>query len=144
MRSTGRTSGCGCGVSSTVCPTCWPPAPPTRWPPSTGGSASPRPDRRASHRGLDSAVGRRWGAWPAPVGLGGLSCWPDSTPMAAEYDATDVHGLLQLAVLVDDFWHAESPRDRQTASAEMRLQGVRFGLSPIDRRRLQWKSRAAR
>jgi hypothetical protein len=59
--------------------------------------------------------------------------------MAAEYDATDVHGLLQLAVLVDDFWHAESPRDRQTASAEMRLQGVRFGLSPIDRRRLQWE-----
>ena len=59
--------------------------------------------------------------------------------MAAEYDATDVHGLLQLAVLVDDFWHAESPRGRQAASAEIRLQGVRFGLSPIDRRRLQWE-----
>jgi hypothetical protein len=59
--------------------------------------------------------------------------------MAAEYDATDVHGLLQLGVLVDDFWHAETPRDRQAASTEIRLQGVRFGLSPIDRRRLQWK-----
>ncbi len=67
--------------------------------------------------------------------------WADlwASPMAAEYDATDVHGLLQLAVLVDDFWHAESPRDRQAASAEIRLQGLRFGLSPIDRRRLQWE-----
>ncbi len=67
--------------------------------------------------------------------------WADlwASPMAGEYDATDVHGLIQLAVLVDDFWHAESPRDRQAASTEIRLQGVRFGLSPIDRRRLQWK-----
>jgi hypothetical protein len=67
--------------------------------------------------------------------------WADlwTSPMAAEYDPTDVHGLLQLAVLVDDFWHAETPRERQAASAEIRLQGVRFGLSPIDRRRLQWE-----
>jgi hypothetical protein len=46
--------------------------------------------------------------------------------MATEYDAADVHGLLQLAVLVDDFWRAETPRDRQVAGAEIRLQGVRF------------------
>src|SRR3954447_19961308 len=59
--------------------------------------------------------------------------------MAAAYDPTDVHGLLQLAVLVDDFWHAETPRERQAANAEIRLQGVRFGLSPIDRRRLPWE-----
>ena len=59
--------------------------------------------------------------------------------MAAEYDATDVHGLLQFAVLVDNLWRAETPRDRQAASAEIRLQGLRFGLSPIDRRRLQWE-----
>src|SRR3954469_12065585 len=67
--------------------------------------------------------------------------WADlwASPMAGEYDPTDVRGLLQLAVLVDDFWHAETPRDRQPASAEIRLQGVRFGLSPIDRRRLQWE-----
>jgi hypothetical protein len=67
--------------------------------------------------------------------------WADlwASPMAAEYDATDVHGLLQLAVLVDDFWRAETPRDRQAASAEIRLQSLRFGLSPIDRRRLQWE-----
>ncbi len=67
--------------------------------------------------------------------------WADlwASPMAAEYDATDVHGLRQLAVLVDDFWRAETPRDRQAASAEIRLQGLRFGLSPIDRRRLQWE-----
>ena len=67
--------------------------------------------------------------------------WADlwASPMAAEYDATDVHGLLQLAVLVDDFWQAETARDRLAVSAELRLQGIRFGLSPIDRRRLQWE-----
>jgi len=28
---------------------------------------------------------------------------------------------------------------RKDIGAEIRLQGVRFGLSPIDRRRLQWE-----
>src|SRR3982750_2668527 len=42
MRSTGRTSGCGSGASSTACATCWPLDPTTPWPPSTGGSARVR------------------------------------------------------------------------------------------------------
>jgi len=67
--------------------------------------------------------------------------WDDvwTSPMAQEYDESDKHGLMALAMVVDDFWTAETPRQRQEASQEIRLQGVRFGLSPIDRRRLQWE-----
>src|SRR5699024_1917628 len=64
--------------------------------------------------------------------------WADiwSSPMAPEYDDSDRHGLFQLAMLVDDFWTAEKPRERRDIAAEIRQQGQRFGLSPIDRRRL--------
>ncbi len=66
--------------------------------------------------------------------------WRDvwSSPMAPEFDASDVHGLYALAVLVDDFWTAETPTARRDMASEIRLQTQRFGLSPIDRRRLQW------
>jgi hypothetical protein len=47
--------------------------------------------------------------------------------------------LFRLALLVDDYWQgAPSGRQRRLA-AEIRLQGQLFGLSPIDRRRLQWQ-----
>lgn len=59
--------------------------------------------------------------------------------MAPEFDASDRHGLFALAMLVDDFWMAVTPRDRRDIAAEIRQQGQRFGLSPIDRRRLQWE-----
>jgi hypothetical protein len=55
--------------------------------------------------------------------------------MAPEYDSSDIHGLLMLAVLVDDFWAAPSA----VKAAEIRLQRQCFGLTPIDRRRLQWE-----
>lgn len=63
--------------------------------------------------------------------------WADvwASPMAPEYDASDQHGLFVLAVLVDEFWR----RPHWTAAAEIRLQRQCFGLSPIDRRRLQWE-----
>jgi hypothetical protein len=67
--------------------------------------------------------------------------WDDvwASPMAQEYDESDKHGLFAMAVVVDEFWKAETVSAREIASREMRLQGVRFGLSPIDRRRLQWE-----
>jgi hypothetical protein len=66
-----------------------------------------------------------------------LAWWADiwASPMAPEYDDSDKHGLFMLAVLVDGFWR----KPHWTAAAEIRLQGQRFGLSPIDRRRLQWE-----
>lgn len=65
------------------------------------------------------------------------SWWRDvwASPMAPEYDDSDRHGLLMLAVLVDEFWK----KPTWTTAAEIRLQRQCFGLSPIDRRRLQWE-----
>jgi hypothetical protein len=57
------------------------------------------------------------------------------SPMADEYLDADAHGLYRLAVLVDDFWNAPSEK----LAAEIRLQQQCFGLTPIDRRRLQWE-----
>lgn len=67
--------------------------------------------------------------------------WKDiwESPMAPEFVKADNHGLFQLAMLTNDFWKAESPSQRSSLAAEMRQQGQRFGLSPIDRRRLQWE-----
>ncbi|WP_409186712.1 hypothetical protein F9C11_21725 [Amycolatopsis sp. VS8301801F10] len=66
-----------------------------------------------------------------------LAWWADiwASPMAPEFEKADSHGLYLLAVLVDDFW-----RNPSTAlAAEIRLQRQGFGLTPIDRRRLQWE-----
>lgn len=66
-----------------------------------------------------------------------LAWWRDvwASPMAPEYDDSDRHGLFMLAVLVDLFW----TKPHWTTAAEIRLQAQRFGLSPLDRRRLQWE-----
>ncbi len=66
-----------------------------------------------------------------------LAWWRDvwSSPMAPEYDESDRHGLFLMAVLIDEFWLSPS----KELAAEIRLQRQAFGLSPIDRRRLQWE-----
>lgn len=58
-----------------------------------------------------------------------------ASPMAPEFDKSDIHGLLILAVLVDEFWTEPT----QALAAEIRLQRQCFGLTPMDRRRLQWE-----
>lgn len=67
--------------------------------------------------------------------------WRDvwASPMAPEFHESDRHGLFALAALVDDFWRADSARDRTALASEIRLQRQCFGLTPIDRRRLQWE-----
>lgn len=67
--------------------------------------------------------------------------WRDvwSSPMAPEYDDSDKHGLFALAVLVDDFWHCDEAKLRKEIASEIRQQRQCFGLTPIDRRRLQWE-----
>ncbi len=57
------------------------------------------------------------------------------SPMAGEYLDTDHEGLVRLAVLVDQFYATLNP----VLMAEIRLQEARFGLSPVDRSRLQWE-----
>lgn len=55
--------------------------------------------------------------------------------MATEFFQADVHAIQRLAVLVDHFWIAPAA----SLAAEIRQQEARFGLTPLDRWRLQWK-----
>lgn len=57
-----------------------------------------------------------------------------ASPMAAEYIAADIPGLVLVAELVDRFNYGEV-----ALAAEIRLQRQCFGLTPLDRRRLQWE-----
>lgn len=76
------------------------------------------PDKRKFHR-----LTRAW--WKR--------VW--ESPMAGEYLPTDVDGLARLAILVDNYYNEPG----KELMAEIRLQEARFGLSPVDRSRLQWE-----
>lgn len=76
------------------------------------------PDKRKFHR-----LTRAW--WKR--------VW--ESPMAGEYLPTDIDGLARLAILVDNYY--KNPH--KEVLAEIRLQEARFGLSPVDRSRLQWE-----
>lgn len=67
--------------------------------------------------------------------------WRDTwrSPMAPEYDDSDLHGLFMLAHLVDTFWRAETSSARLEAAKEIRLARRDFGLTPMGRRSLQWE-----
>ena len=66
-----------------------------------------------------------------------VAWWRDiwASPMAPEFLKADVHGLYLLAELVDRFWLEPSV----ALAAEIRHHRMAFGLTPIDRRRLQWE-----
>jgi hypothetical protein len=70
-----------------------------------------------------------------------LSWWKDvwASPMAPEFLEADVHGLFMLAELEDAFNRADKVKERIELAKEIRLQRQAFGLTPIDRRRLQWE-----
>lgn len=81
---------------------------------------------------------RRAEGWHPMVRGWWRSVW--TSPMASEFVGPDVRGgLYLLAELHQRRWEAESAKDLVCVAAEIRLQEVRFGLSPIDRRRLQWE-----
>ena len=62
--------------------------------------------------------------------------WRDvwQSPMADEYVRADEHALYRLAMLINEFWLEPS----QKLAAEIRLEQRDFGLTPLDRRRLEW------
>jgi len=57
------------------------------------------------------------------------------SPMAKKFLEADRHGLYRLAALIDAFWSTPTT----ALAAEIRLEEARFGLSPMDRHRLQWQ-----
>jgi hypothetical protein len=62
--------------------------------------------------------------------------WRDvwGSPMATEYVRADEHGLFRLAILINEFWGQPTAK----LAAEIRLQQQAYGLTPLDRRRLEW------
>lgn len=69
-----------------------------------------------------------------------LAWWNDvwTSPMAQEWDHSDLHNVFVVALLYDDIWTAATPKQRKDALAEYRLQRADLGLSPYARRRLEW------
>ena len=60
--------------------------------------------------------------------------------MAGEWLPSDLHGLVLVARLVEDYWTAADANVRAKLATEIRLQRQCYGLTPIDRRRLQWNT----
>jgi hypothetical protein len=63
--------------------------------------------------------------------------------MAAEYHSSDRHQMFVLMNLYQDFYCAGSSTGRREAATEIRLQRQAFGLTPYDRRRLEWSIETA-
>jgi hypothetical protein len=58
--------------------------------------------------------------------------WP--SPMAAEWHKSDIHGLYAVALLYNNFFECPDSKTH----AELRLARMPYGLTPLDRRRLEW------
>lgn len=62
------------------------------------------------------------------------------SPMASEWLEADVLGLVyRTAELQQDFWTADDAQGRVAVETRIAKNEERLGLSPIDRRRLQWE-----
>lgn len=71
--------------------------------------------------------------------------WADvwASPMSNEWHESDIHNLFVCAMLYDDMWQGETATARQKAAAEFRQQRAVLGLTPYDRRRLEWTIESA-
>lgn len=71
--------------------------------------------------------------------------WNDvwSSPMSPEWDESDEHNVILCALLYNDIWSAETAKERKDAAGEFRLQRKDLGLTPYDRRRLEWTIESA-
>jgi hypothetical protein len=69
-----------------------------------------------------------------------VAWWNDvwTSPMANEWDDSDLHNVFVVALLYDDIWSATNARERKEALSEYRLQRADLGLTPYSRRRLEW------
>jgi hypothetical protein len=74
--------------------------------------------------------GREWHPLTVEVWI---RAW--QSPMASQWLATDADALGRLAMVWDAFYKKPSA----DALKEIRLQSALFGLSPLDRSRLQWE-----
>lgn len=98
---------------------------------SSAGNTVPRLPARAPDKDGKSI------RWHPMVIRWWASVW--RSPMASEYLDADMRGgLYLLADLHQLRWELRDSPALKEVAAEIRLQEVRFGLSPIDRSRLRW------
>lgn len=71
--------------------------------------------------------------------------WADvwASPMSSEWHESDLHNVYVCAMLYDDMWTGDTAAARQKAAAEFRQQRAALGLTPYDRRRLEWSIESA-
>lgn len=89
-----------------------------------------------AHAGKVPPMPKREAGWHEMTKAWWADVW--SSPMSPEWDDSDVHNIHILAMVYDDIWCATTARDRKDAAAEYRQQRKDLGLSPMDRRRLEW------
>jgi hypothetical protein len=67
--------------------------------------------------------------------------WDDlwQSPMATEYAEVDINGLYRVAMLMNDFWLAESAKERADAQVRLEKADAEYGTNPLARRRLEWQ-----
>lgn len=95
------------------------------------------PDRVMRHPETGEPMKREWH-------VRAREFWADiwDSPMAPEFLKADTHGLFILVTLVDAYWRMMDDgavSKGNELAKEIRMQRQCFGLSPIDRRRLQWE-----
>jgi len=78
--------------------------------------------------------------WHAQVRMWWKGVW--SAPMSNEWHASDRANVVVTAMLLNDFWTATTATARKEAAAEFRQHRAALGLTPYDRRRLEWEFRS--
>jgi hypothetical protein len=101
---------------------------------ATAAMLPANPPRRVTPRLPDLGAGREWADTTR-------EWWRElwRSPMSTEYHPTDRHMLFLVALLLDDYWTADSAGMRLKLAAEIRQQAQGFGLTPYARRRLEWQ-----
>jgi hypothetical protein len=59
--------------------------------------------------------------------------------MAPEYVNSDINGLYRVAMLYNDFWLAETHKERAEIQVRLEKADADYGTNPMARRRLEWQ-----
>jgi hypothetical protein len=110
-------------------------------PPPKSAHLRQRTNRKSGAGLIEAVPGGKTPPLPNPDGRTWhpltLTAWKHawSSPMAGEWLETDADAIGRLALLWDEFYKAPDADGLK----EIRLQSALFGLSPLDRSRLQWE-----
>jgi hypothetical protein len=76
-------------------------------------------------------------AWHSLTKQWWVGLW--ASAMAPEYADMDIHGLFRVAMLMNDFWLAETAKQRAEIQVRLEKADADFGTNPLARRRLEWQ-----